>query len=477
MPRGSDQYWSLANVERVIHVDGKFSTNNIFPAGMPANLDDLPRPWVQNRPVVYLVIGAAWIFGNAQHAWLFSNFLFVLLTGLMMIRIFKYSDTRKASGIIAFAFLLFFPLNFYLVMQALPEQFNQLLVMLLFMLMILHKGNYLSTFAAALTGGLLLYQRDNYLLLLVLIPLYFLWNRERSWLIHALLFIGIMGLMYFIKPILLPSHTIKEIPLLNLIAEVRPGNHNMINYLHPEWPARPLPEVIKIIGIKLVNAISKQFAVNDANALFTYSMNFLLIPFIILLFRIRQLDTLKRKGVLLTAIFVLIHIATIVLFENQYRFSAVLIPLLIICAVWWTQSLRSFRMVMPIAAWIILVMIITDAAIGYINRKEAIKDQKDIVRYQEFRKNQLHEQPVMIHWTDGKSLLASYGLLPNYCYYFPGDASGNDLLKIAGRLGTGTFIVKQGSGVYSQLKPLAIHEEMIQPDKQFVLLELPVKTR
>lgn len=473
IPRGSDQYWSLANVERVIHGDGLFRTNNIFPAGMPSDLGELPRPWVQNRPVVYLVTAVAWLVQNAQLAWLLCNAAFLFITGWLLLKVLKHSATSHVVQSFAFGLLLLFPLNFYLVMQALPEQFNQLLVMLLFLLLLFHKGQYGLTFLIALVAGILMYQRDNFLLLIFFIPLFlFLFQPKDSRLSHAFLFIAIMGLMYLLKPLFLASHTIREIPLLSVITEVRPGNHNMVNYLYPQYQQRSLSEVISILFDKSLNSMAKQFSVTNSNALFFYSINLLLVPFVLLFTRYRQLDILRKKGIILTLVFVLVHFVTIFVFENQYRFSAVLIPLLIICFAWWIEGWQNKNLLKIALPFILFTCIASDAIIAYSNRKEAVSDKKDLAALKELEKNIINNKPVMVHWTDGKSLLVSYGLLESYCYYFPGDASVNSLLKLSEKLNTNFFIVKIGSGIYKQLQPISIKEQLVQKSKKIVLLEI-----
>lgn len=473
LPRGSDQYWSLANVERVIHGDGLFKTNNIFPAGMPSDLEDLPRPWVQNRPVVYFVTAIAWVVKNAQLSWILCNAAFLFITAWMMLRVFRTSGTSLKLQSFGFVLLLLFPLNFYLVMQALPEQFNQLLVMLLFMMLLLHKGQYAQTFLVAIVAGILMYQRDNFLLLIFFIPLYLLlFQNKDTRLSHAFLFIAIMGLMYLVKPLILESHTIKEIPILSVMTEVRPGNHNMVNYLYPQYHERSFTEVLSILIDKTLNSIARQFSVSNSSSFFLYTINLLLIPFIIMLSRYKRLDEMRKKGIMLTLIFTLVHFITIFVFENQYRFSAVLIPLLIVCFVWWIQDLKHSRFVNPLLLFILFTCLITDAVIAYSNRKEALNDKQDIEAYTKIDETIIKDEPVMVHWTDGKSLLVSYGLQDSYCYYFPGDASMNSLLKVSEKLNTNYFIVKQGSGIYKQLKPISIREELVQKRKKIVLLEI-----
>ncbi len=473
MPRGSDQYWSLGNVDRVIHHDGLFKTNNIFPAGMPEDMSLLPRPWVQNRPVVYLVIGIAWIVRNAQFAWLICNLASLLITCWLLLRTLRITGITGSVSVYSFCLLLLFPLNFYLVMQALPEQFNQLLVMAVFGLLLFNREKYGLTLLAAIVSGLLVYQRDNFVLLLILAPLYLFFSSSRDTRVsHAFLFFLIMGLMYMAKPVLLPSHTIEPISISKIISEVRPGKHNMVNYLYPNTPDRPTGEVIKIVFSKAANSLTRQFSIDKSNSVFIYSINLLLIPFFILLFRYRNLDPFKQKGVFLTGIFFLIHLLTIVLFENQYRFSAVLIPLLILNLAWLVGSANDARTRKWLFPAILLLCVLIDGVIAYSNRKEARINQQVLTGYQDLRKNELHGKPVMVHWTSGESLIVSYGLLPQYCYYFPGDAPAEELLSVAKKLGASHFIVKQGSGIYKQLKPLSTKEQITEPAKKITLLQV-----
>src|SRR6476620_11430771 len=72
-PKVSDQYWNTSNIDRVVHGDGQYRTNNIFPASMPDSISGLPRPWVQHRPVVYLAVRFTYLFRNANASFVILN--------------------------------------------------------------------------------------------------------------------------------------------------------------------------------------------------------------------------------------------------------------------------------------------------------------------------------------------------------------------------------------------------------------------
>ncbi|MGZ5247582.1 MAG: hypothetical protein ACXWV5_11135 [Flavitalea sp.] len=472
-PRGNDQYWNLANVERVTDFDGVFKTNNIFPAGMPEDLRDLPRPWVQNRPVVYLVTLVNMLLHNTQLSWILSNFLFLVLTLVIMQQIIRSSPVSKKNYLFSSILLFVFPLNFYLVMQALPEQFNQLLVIVLVYILLVVKHPGWRPALAAIIAGLLMYQRDNYILLLFLIPVYlFIFHRKQYGLVQAVLFMAIMGLLYFIKPYILPGHTINHISSLSILSEVRPGNHNMINYLHPEIPQKSFTEIVKILGAKTVNALSKQFTIKGTQAVFMYTMNLLLIPFILLLFNFRRLPILKKKVVFLTAIFVAIHFATIFIFENQYRFSATLIPLLILCGSFQLRAISMSKIFTIIPVVVLVGCIGLDILIGYSNVKEAKEDKLSLNEYREIKRAYIKSKPVMVMWTDGKQLLPSYAWLPDPVYYFPADAKFPELKKVADKLDTDLYLVKKPGTFYNQVQPQIVEEIPMQHHPKTVLLRI-----
>jgi hypothetical protein len=472
-PRGSDQYWSLANVERVTDFDGVFKTNNIFPAGMPEDLNDLPRPWVQNRPVVYLVTFVNMLLHNAQISWIICNFLFLVLTLLIMQHIIKSSPVSKKNFLFSSILLFVFPLNFYLVMQALPEQFNQLLVIVLVYVLLMVKHPGWRPALAAVVAGLLMYQRDNYILLLFLIPVYlYIFHRKQYGLVQAVLFMAIMGLLYIIKPYILPDHTINHISSLSILSEVRPGNHNMINYLHPEIPQKSFPEILKILVSKTLNALSKQFSIKGSQAIFMYTMNLLLIPFILLLFGFRRLPVLKKKVVFLTAIFVAIHFATIFIFENQYRFSATLIPLLILCGSFKLRTISMSKIFTIIPIVVLILCIGADVLIARSNIQEAKEDKLTLKEYRAIKRDVIKSKPVMVMWTDGKQLLPSYAWLPDPVYYFPADANFSELKKVSDKLDTDLYLVKKPGSFYSQLQPQVLEEIPIASQPKTVLLRI-----
>jgi hypothetical protein len=471
-PRGSDQYWSLSNVERVTDADGLYKTNNIFPVGMPEDLSQLPRPWVQNRPVIYLVSWVNFLFHHAQFSWLLCNSIFLLLSWLLMKSVMDKVSISERNKYFAYALIFLFPLNFYLSMQALPELFNQLLVMLLVAILLLTDSHIYKPLFSALVAGLLMYQRDNYILLIVLIPLYlFITNKRKYRGLQTIIFLVVMGLMAIMKNWLLPSHSVNHLSALSIIAEVGVKKHNMVNYLYADLPSRSIGELVDRLVYKTGNSIKKQFALNSA-ALFNYTINLLLIPFVLLLLRIKRMGSFQKRMIILTSIFVGIHIATIILFENQYRFSATLIPLLIICAAWQLQSVSFSKLAWIIPLILVIICVAADAGIAWSNIKEGREDRLSIAEYRDLKQKKIGDRTVMVMWADGKQLLPSYAWLPNYCYYYPPDAEAAQLINISKKLNTDLFLLKKPGKVYTALQPFIQEETVIHHAVKTVLVRI-----
>ena len=295
--------------------------------------------------------------------------------------------------------------------------------------------------------------------------------------IQPLIFLAIIAAYYLAKPLLLPSHTIHPISTLSIISEVRPGKHNMVNYLYTNFPNRSAGEIAKVVVAKTVSALRIQFDPRSASALFTWSMNLLLLPFILLLLQFRRLDEFRQRFLLVTLMFCLIHISTIIFFENQYRFSAILIPLLIICLAWWLEGRFDRQACKKILIVACSVCLLADAAIAYGNRKEAVADAKLVARYRQVKAEVVGSNNLMIEWSGGKQLLPAYVFNPAYCYYFPLDANISELQEQAKRLNTDFYIVNKNGSVYKSMLPFINKEEAIDSKKQLVLIQLSRNTK
>lgn len=476
-PRGSDQYWNVGNADRVVNIDGKYKTNNIYPASFPENLSQLPRPWLQNRPVVYVATILTYPVRNAQRAWIILNCLLVFLSGLVLQKIIA-RDASAQPGLDLLTVLLFlvFPMNFYLSLQALPELCNQLLVLLVVSLLMDRPGDYLRLSIAALVCGLLIYQRDNYVLLVPLIPLYLGVFAEKGRKVRSVgLFIIITLIMFIVKSSILLSHNVKAIEFLSVVTKERYNQSTMSPYLYANMPEQPLSRSMEVVLGRVKYAFTAQFGINKSIAIFFWMVNLLMLPYLFLLAKYRRLSPIQKRGVFLTSIFVVTHFVTVALFQNQYRFSAVLVPLLFLCLYWSLPFLNKPKLVRLAFIALIPIFILVDVFLGRQNLRDSKNEHQLVLAVQKEKKENIHGRPVFIDFTADNPWLIGFALSPNLCYYFPGDTDMADLQNASTKLQTSMFFIQKNTYFYQRISPIIESEKLIDEKNRLVLVKLDLK--
>ena len=115
---------------------------------------------------------------------------------------------------------------------------------------------------------------------------------------------------------------------------------------------------------------------------------------------------------------------------------------------------------------------VVDIMIGRQNKAEAIGDNHLVQELNAVRESRIGNKPVLASYYDGKSLIIAYGLSPNLCYYFPGDATPAQIEQVATKLGTDLFIVPKQSWIYNNLRASIEDETVIDEARHLVLLKL-----
>ncbi len=451
-PRGTDQYWNLGNIERIVHMDGVWKTNNIFPAGMPEDTENLPRPWVQNRPVTYLGAVFGIFTGNAHIGWMLMNFLLLAAILRIFTTLAVSADKVHPAFFPCAALVVFNPLIFYLGMQALPEIFNCLLAIALLGVLVKVKSAVPKALVSAVLAGMLYYQRESFVLVFLLVPafLYIFLSGKERWL-GIISFVCAVAILYAVKPLVFPAHTIHPISALHQLTEVRPGNSNMVNYLFPNPPDRSAGEAMQILGKKIVKAAELQFIPKGSEAIFFYTINLLLIPLGILLYRYKTLEENLKQEVFFIAGMVVIQAATVIIFENQNRFSSVLMPMLVLVL----YRLISRKVVyQPWKVYIPLGPVIVLAGlIGFNNLSEARKDKKLLAELKIIREI-TDRSAVMVPFYGGRAIMLSYVVMPDYIYYFPGRYDWDNLVEVSKKLNTTWFLYPGHISFADKIAPL-----------------------
>lgn len=460
--RGSDQYWYVGQAERVVLGDGQFKSNSIFPLSMPEDLTQLPRPWVQNGPASYVVLPFTYLTGNGHLAWLILNTICLFISAVLIARSLKLNAENSFwfTGI-----FMFFPFNFYLASQALPELFVMLLISSVMFLM-LRKPSIAKALLTAIAVGILCWQRSNYVLLLVLVPIVYAVAARKKALFPALAFL-IVGLTTVSCSSLFDDHLVKSPGFKDIILLNKQGGSNMGAFLHPydnsnlSWA-----DVVPVAIEKAGGALRTQFEVSTpSTTLMFYTINLMFPAFLIFIFR--REPNLQTK--LTLSVLVGIHLATIVLFYNQYRYAASIIPALFYASVFVVRRYHwSRRSVMKMAS--VACVLFMSLGLGWQLRSQTIQEYGQM----NYARKILQSKTVnalMCEYASGAGLQVGYMVDPKPTFFFPSDYPLEKWLETARKLRTKHGVVFSRTGIYAQLKP-RIKSEVTFPDTNMIFFEI-----
>ncbi|RZJ34644.1 MAG: hypothetical protein EOO51_08580 [Flavobacterium sp.] len=451
--RGSDQYWYVGDIERVVLQDGAYATNSVFPNSLPSDLKELPRPWVQNKPVSYIVLQIAWLTKNGHLAWLIFNTLCLVASALMVARCLQLR--RKLWFI---ALFLFFPFNFYLASQPLTDMFILFLVAAIQYLLVAAKRNNLTVILLALATAVLIAQRPNYLLLLIVVPIafYFLWPRKK--LLSTGVFLVVTMALVYVNSLVIKEHLLIRPTIIDTIVNNMPGKTNMGNYLYPYHAANlSVSELASVLWTKFCGAVINQLEFFGISSLMFYLVNLMLVGLVIIIAKRRW----RTPAIAVSMVFIAIHFATVILFANQYRYAAAIIPALFIVD---GEALRTLNFRIDLK-WlrpaVIAFCLLLTSVIGYQVRRTAISEKDLNARVAELAK-QKNITALMCEWNNGGCLSVGYALSPRPVFYFPRDYSVANWMAAAKKIHTNFGIVYYKSHLYNELQPFIVNEERVK---------------
>lgn len=188
-PRGTDQFWHLSDAISVSQ--GVYTSNNHFPnSNLHAQDQQRARPFVQNRPFVYLAGALVKFTGDAVLAYKIINILSCLGLFVLVLRILEKSRVPQTLWPVFVAAPLAIPGFVYPLFQPLPVAFDAFLFLAMFHLFLkikdaLQQGRNGSAAVLTLLSGALAvvfaFQRIDHLLFVVLLPFVMLVKNPLSW--------------------------------------------------------------------------------------------------------------------------------------------------------------------------------------------------------------------------------------------------------------------------------------------------------
>lgn len=321
--RGSDQYWYVQDVE-TLALRGVSTTNVVFPATLNRPDARIPAPFIHNILPVYLTAPFVPALGGYR-AWLAANGLGLALTALCAgLAALRLTGSWGATAL-AVCTLLCLPSTAWLTAQPLAEILTGVpIAMALLTLALGETGAH--WLAATFCVGLAYLSRESFLATLLLMPVARMasggWAARAA---KAAVPIALMALAFVpLQRALLPQN-IPGCKAALMLAAGSPAADQDACY----FPFDPAPFPVVAVAEKFgANLLTQLGAHGGATLIF-------FLPFDLL--ALLALTMPRNRGgsavFWFSAALLLMHLATIEIFQNQYRYSQPILAAVLVCSV------------------------------------------------------------------------------------------------------------------------------------------------
>lgn len=322
--RGTDDYWYVADVESLITGNGPYS-NNVYPVSIINEDASLPRPFVHNTLNVYLAAVPALIFG-AYRGWIVLNILSGLITSYIIYRIVIKFTKPGWAALMACTYLLL-PVTLIQTVKPMAEASIAPLVALLLFVYTLDSNKFSKWAALQFIAGLLLFCRPSFLPLILIIPFVYL---VKNWNLKFKVAAGIIGLfligvsfMGFNRILFEPNVSYSNLKIVNSGVPNKSDNMNIFLNLYPE--AITVHNTINNLKAKASEGLRIQYLSGKAQMIRYYlPFNLAGLVAVVMLFISKKQKV--RELAMAAIFFYLLHLLTVVVFQNQERYMLVAMP-------------------------------------------------------------------------------------------------------------------------------------------------------
>ena len=457
--RGTDQYRYLADVESLLHGQG-VQTNIIYPVSVYKEIQSIPRPFVHNLLNLYFVILPGIFFG-AYTGFIIMNILCSFLTAFFIYKTIIIYTKYQAALLISLLYLLL-PITVWQTTQLLSEASIAPLValfMLLYAKISISKNNKIFNWLILVfISGLLILCRLSFLPLIFVIPIiYLIYNRPiKIKNIFNMVILFILGFLFlFIQKNFFESNV--SIPLLQAIINWKNDTYGNVRGLFDLYltPVTVL-NFINVLFANTIKALKIQFlSLNSLGILFYLPFNLMAIISLILLFKSKSE---KIKNITFIAIlFFLLHLLTVILAQNQFRYMLVIIPPLLIAtgiALGNWKRIICFLNKKHAVSILILILILLLTPIDFLLanqlHNEGIRSQqirKELSSF--FDENIPTYDTIMVEYSGG--LIYGYILRPRFVLYIRNDYSEEAYYRLAKNVNAKWMICKINSPIIKQM--------------------------
>jgi 4-amino-4-deoxy-L-arabinose transferase-like glycosyltransferase len=386
--RGTDQYWYAADAE-ALGRHFSLHSNNVFPATLfspgavlpPYFKHDILSVWLAAVPTFF--VGPAW-------GWLLLNLAATAGTALLIGATARRVASSVAAQLCALAYIVM-PLTLWQTAQPLAETAITFFAALALYFLAGAGRSLARWMLVTLALGGLYFSRQSYLpVLLLSTPAFLLLclgPEPRAWrralwqgLVLGVTTIALYGLAHVMFSHENVSHSYMRLLYTNVpgMSDNMSMNFDMSSVnLHDTLHLDP-----NILLLKLAHNLEEQvflFA-NPMEAFFYWSFNMLTLIALWMLWRCRRRPE-ERLLLLAALVPVGVHLLTIVLFQNQFRyllpaFPGLLIALAIALTEWDPLRRRLELRAVPVMAVVLLVSLLPNIALGaLLHREMAVERQ------------------------------------------------------------------------------------------------------
>lgn len=378
--RGTDQYWYIADVARLV-ANEPLVTNNYFP-GVMLRTSEIPEVnyIMHNSPMLHIV-GFFSAPGNEYSVWIAVNTVFHYLIALCIYLCSQKFTNAKLASIVT-ALYLISPIAIWQTINPLLEMYFGALVALLLSCFYFRASNTAVNF---LLGGLLLLGVVSHPIFIVPSILWFVVSfyegvRHKHKLIgiQSVLFLALLVFFMLNKDVWFPSSFQPD--LMSIIASVVPGQSNMFWHY-----ADRLPEVNADLFVSKFEAgFKKQFFEPKFVFFYMFTNLAIVIAFYLSLFRLRQYSLVLVPLILFGGQ----YIGMIVLQQNHPRFqqiialvSFLLIALMLSESTFFKRYQHNFTKYYLPAFCVVLVLL--NLFIAHRTREESLFEAKHMALLEE----------------------------------------------------------------------------------------------
>lgn len=429
--RGSDQYWYMADVERIINGQS-LVTNNLYPSQILTEEPLEQSPFIHNILPIYLVALFAKILG-VFYGWIFTNALTSIATafiiGIILKRMF---DTT--IGILGAGLYLFWPLTLWQSTQPLAEAIIAMFSGLFMLFYIYAKTKKYFWFILPVIVGLAYWSRPTFFIIVVLLPFLFILDYPKVSYQNIFYFTFILLLLsafFFTKPLLFPAP--RTMGLKNIIWSGIPGvTDNMYSYYGIEIKDFKIHHLLLKISSNFLQQIRPA---TDFHHISYQIFNIAAMVTVWGFFKTKEV--LAKRMINVGIVFLIMHFLTIVLFQNQARYLLISAPPLFASAVYvLTQSMlikKKHKIFVPAVTIILSVFLVTDFFVSNYNSAISKQEKKLRNKLEIFFDCIPSNHNVIYQTSPGSFQRIGYVLRPRYTVYVKNDYKDYTYYKIKER--------------------------------------------